>query len=364
MPAHGDIAYPYMGRAATPLVSSTEGAQQGRPAEAPLLEVRDLRVSLDIQGRLVTIVDRLSFTLAPGEVLGIVGESGCGKTVTARSIIGLNRIGGPYRLEGQVLFKGRDLLALDEAAMRKVRGAEIAMIFQHPMTSLNPLQRIGAQVAEMLATHTDLSRAAIRQETVELLRRVRIPHPERRVDDYPHQFSGGMRQRAMIAQALACKPSLLIADEPTTALDVTMQAQILDLIGRLQAQSGMAMILISHDLGVIAETAHRVMVMYAGQAVEMGEVEEVFRAPRHPYTAGLLRAIPAANRARVARLPSIGGTPPSLVEGRAQGCPFRPRCEFAHARCGEMPPLRRRDGTDHLDRCWLTEPPQTMALAS
>ena len=328
-----------------------------------LLEVRDLRISLTAPGPGGVIVDGLSFAVAPGEVLGIVGESGCGKTVTARSIIGLNRFDGRFRLAGQMLYKGRDLLRLDEAQMRAVRGKEIAMIFQDPMTSLNPLQRIGTQIGEMLATHTDLSRQAIRERTIELLRQVRIPQAEERIDDYPHQFSGGMRQRAMIALALACSPSLLIADEPTTALDVTTQLQILDLIRTLQEQSGMAVILITHDLGVVAEACHRVLVMYAGQCVEWGDASAVFHAPQHPYTVGLLAAIPAAHRARMARLPSIRGTPPMLSGERPAGCAFRPRCDLARSQCLEMPGLEQRAGRPgHLDRCWLPSKPATARL--
>jgi oligopeptide/dipeptide ABC transporter ATP-binding protein len=328
-----------------------------RPADR-LLEVRDLRISLNTPGPGGVIVDGLSFAVAPGEVLGIVGESGCGKTVTARSIIGLNRFDGRFRLDGEMLYKGRDLLRLDETQMRAVRGKEIAMIFQDPMTSLNPLQRIGTQIGEMLAAHTDLSRRAIRERSIELLRQVRIPQAEERVDDYPHQFSGGMRQRAMIALALACSPSLLIADEPTTALDVTTQLQILDLIRTLQEQSGMAVILITHDLGVVAEAARRVLVMYAGQCVEYGDASAVFHAPQHPYTAGLLAAIPGAHRARMARLPSIRGAPPTLSGEQPAGCAFRPRCDLAEARCLAMPPLERRAGRPgHLDRCWLPSKP-------
>jgi peptide/nickel transport system ATP-binding protein len=324
----------------------------------PLLEVSSLRVSLTRRGLGGVIVDGLSFSVAPGEVLGIVGESGCGKTITARSIAGLNRFDRRFRLEGRILYKGRDLLALDQKQMQAIAGREIAMIFQNPMTSLNPLQRVGTQIGEMLSTHTKLSRASIRHRTIELLREVRIPRPEERIDGYPHQFSGGMRQRAMIALALACRPSLLIADEPTTALDVTMQLQILDLIGGLQQQSGMAVILITHDLGVVAERAHRVMVMYAGQCVECGDTRQVFHNPQHPYTAGLLATIPAVDRAKADRLPSIGGMPPALGGERPPGCAFRPRCTLAGRQCLEMPELARRSGgPGHLDRCWLPQKP-------
>ncbi len=320
-----------------------------------LIDIRNLSVRLAAGQREAMLVDDVSFSVAKGEVLCIVGESGCGKTVTARSIIGLNRHDPRFRLSGQIRFAGRDLMQLDDAAMREVRGASIAMIFQDPMTSLNPLHRIGRQIGEVLAMHTKLSRSEIRQRTVDLLRQVGIPTPEARIADYPHQFSGGMRQRAMIAMALACSPSLLIADEPTTALDVTTQKQILTLIKQLKAEYGMGLILITHDLGIVAEIADRVMVMYAGRCVEIGAVRAVFRNPQHPYTAGLLASMPAANRNRTERLPSIRGVPPLLSEGRPEGCAFLARCDFALAQCRTIPPLTA-SGADpsHLDRCWLT----------
>jgi oligopeptide/dipeptide ABC transporter ATP-binding protein len=319
------------------------------PAARPLLDVQGLSVRLTHEAA-ANLVDDVSFSLRAGEVLCIVGESGCGKTVTARSIIGLNRNDPRFALSGRIDLDGVDLLALGEPQMRAVRGARIAMIFQDPMSSLNPLHRIGAQVGEALRAHTDLGRRAVRARTIDLLAQVGIPNPESRVDDYPHQFSGGMRQRAMIALALACNPSVLIADEPTTALDVTTQQQILLLIDRLRRQHGMAVVLITHDLGVVAGIADRVMVMYAGQCVEAGPVREVFHAPQHPYTAGLLASIPAANRARSERLPSIRGAPPVLSEGRPEGCAFRPRCDHAFDACGVPPVLA---GDDHLHRCWL-----------
>ncbi|MDW6023564.1 ABC transporter ATP-binding protein [Mesorhizobium sp. BAC0120] len=319
-----------------------------------LVDVRHLTVHLSMAQADVTLVEDVSFSVAPGEVLCVVGESGCGKTVTARSIIGLNRHNPNFRLDGEILFDGRDLMQLGDAEMRKVRGASIAMIFQDPMSSLNPLHRIGRQIGEALRLHTDLSRGAIRQRTLDLLKQVGIPNPQVRIDDYPHQFSGGMRQRAMIALALACSPKLLIADEPTTALDVTTQKQILTLLARLKDEYGMALILITHDLGIVAEIADRVMVMYAGQCVEIGEVRSVFRSPQHPYTAGLLASMPAANRARSTRLPSIRGTPPVLALGRATGCAFLPRCDFAFERCRSAPSLEGKVAdVGHLDRCWL-----------
>ncbi len=320
------------------------------PATRPLLDVKGLSVRLTHNAAAANLVDDVSFDLRAGEVLCIVGESGCGKTVTARSIIGLNRNDPRFALSGRIDLDGADLLALREPQMRTIRGARIAMIFQDPMTSLNPLHRIGSQIGESLRVHTDLGRAAIRKRTIELLAQVGIPNPEARLDDYPHQFSGGMRQRAMIALALACNPSVLIADEPTTALDVTTQQQILLLIDRLRREHGMAVVLITHDLGVVAGIADRVMVMYAGQCVESGPVREVFHAPQHPYTAGLLASSPAANRTRSARLPSIPGAPPILSEGRPAGCAFRPRCGHAFAACTEAPVLA---GAGHLHRCWL-----------
>jgi len=320
----------------------------------PLVDVRSLSVRINVGGRMATVVDDLSFSVAAGEVLCIVGESGCGKTVTARAVMGLSRSDPSFAFAGEIVFDGQNLMELDETEMRRVRGAGIGMIFQDPMTSLNPLHRIGEQIGEALATHGRGGRQLRRQLVIDLLQQVGIPNPEARIDDYPHQFSGGMRQRAMIAMALACGPSLLIADEPTTALDVTTQKQILTLISRLKAERGMTVMLITHDLGVVAEIADRVMVMYAGQCVETGLVRSVFGKPRHPYTARLLASIPAANRVRSARLPSIEGAPPVLTEGRPEGCPFRPRCNQAFDRCIELPPLMADAGdTDHFDRCWL-----------
>lgn len=318
-----------------------------------LLEVRNLGVALLRGHRETLLVEDLSFSVARGEVLCIVGESGCGKTITARSIIGLNRTDPQFRLRGALEFGGRDLLCLDERAMRAIRGARIAMIFQDPMSSLNPLQRIGTQIDEALALHTDLDRTARRLRTIELLTSVGIPRPETRIDDYPHQFSGGMRQRAMIALALAAGPELLIADEPTTALDVSTQAQILDLLSRLREETGMGIIFITHDLGVVAEIADRVLVMYAGECVEAGPVEEVLHRPQHPYTAALIASIPAADRGKVRRLPAIPGAPPVVSDGRPEGCPFRPRCAHAFGHCHDAPVLDPVGAPGHVVRCWL-----------
>jgi peptide/nickel transport system ATP-binding protein len=318
----------------------------------PLLDVRDLRVSFRTENGLVRAVDGVSFTLEAGHVLGIVGESGSGKSVSVMSIMQLIR--DPNAIfEGQVLYKGRDLMGLSQNDMRSVRGAEIAMIFQDPMTSLNPVYKVGWQIEEQLHAHERVARRAARARAIELLKAVGIPSPERRIDDYPHQFSGGMRQRVMIAIALACNPDLLIADEPTTALDVTIQAQILTLIDRLKVEFGSAVILITHDMGVVAKIAESVAVMYAGQIIEQGVVDDVFASPQHPYTWGLLGSIPRLDRPKPGRLPTIRGLPPSLID-LPEGCRFAPRCEHAHAACRVRPELLPRSGGAHLDRCILT----------
>jgi oligopeptide/dipeptide ABC transporter ATP-binding protein len=318
----------------------------------PLLEVRDLKVSFRTENGLVRAVDGVSFTLESGHVLGIVGESGAGKSVTVMSIMQLIR--DPNAIfEGEVLYKGRDLMGLSQRQMRSVRGAEIAMIFQDPMTSLNPVYKVGWQIEEQLHAHEKLARRAARARAVELLAAVGIPGASRRVDDYPHQFSGGMRQRVMIAIALACNPDLLIADEPTTALDVTIQAQILSLIQRLKVEFGSAVIVITHDMGVVAQIAETVAVMYAGQIVEQGGVDAVFARPQHPYAWGLLGSIPRLDRPKPGRLPTIRGLPPSLID-QPEGCSFAPRCDHAHAACRVRPELLPRSDSAHLDRCVLT----------
>jgi peptide/nickel transport system ATP-binding protein len=318
----------------------------------PLLEVRDLKVSFRTENGLVRAVDGVSFTLEAGHVLGIVGESGSGKSVTVMSIMQLIR--DPNAIfEGQVLYKGRDLMGLSQRQMRSVRGAEIAMIFQDPMTSLNPVYRVGWQIEEQLHAHERLARRAARARAIELLAAVGIPSAGRRIDDYPHQFSGGMRQRVMIAIALACNPDLLIADEPTTALDVTIQAQILSLIDRLKVEFGSAVIVITHDMGVVAQIAETVAVMYAGQIVELGGVDAVFARPQHPYAWGLLGSIPRLDRPKPGRLPTIRGLPPSLID-LPEGCSFAPRCDHAHAACRVRPELLPRSDQGHLDRCVLT----------
>jgi peptide/nickel transport system ATP-binding protein len=318
----------------------------------PLLDVKDLKVRFATEDGIVQAVAGISFQLEPGKVLGIVGESGSGKSVTAMTIMGLTR-GVNARFEGEVLYNGTDLLQISESGMQEYRGNEIGMIFQDPMTSLNPVYRIGAQIAEAIRAHEEIDKRGARARAVELLRQVGIPNPESRVDDYPHQFSGGMRQRAMIAMALSCNPSILIADEPTTALDVTIQAQIVDLIGRLKDDFKSAVIFITHDLGVIAEIADEIIVMYAGRVVEQGSTRDVFYDPQMPYTWGLLGSIPRLDRPRVERLHTIDGAPPSLIN-LPEGCKFRPRCPHAFEKCMEEPQLENRvEAPGHLDRCWL-----------
>jgi peptide/nickel transport system ATP-binding protein len=320
-----------------------------------LLEVRDLKVSFRTEDGVVKAVDGVSFTLQKGEVLGIVGESGSGKSVSMMSVMRL--IIDPNAVfEGEVIYKGRDLMKLGQDEMREVRGAEIAMIFQDPMTSLNPVYRVGWQIAEQIREHEGATKQQAHTRAAELLAAVGIPNPRQRVDDYPHQFSGGMRQRVMIATALSCNPDLLIADEPTTALDVTIQAQILELIGRLRTDFGSAVVLITHDMGVVADVADRVMVMYAGRVVERGSKSELFYDPQHPYTWGLLGSIPRLDRPKPNRLTAIRGMPPSLIN-LPEGCSFGPRCPHRFDRCGQVPELTNKIGNGHLDACFLE--PQT-----
>jgi len=319
-----------------------------------LLSVRDLRVGFVTEGGRLQAVDGVSFELTPGEVLAIVGESGSGKSVTAQTLIGLTRSPNA-RIEGSVRLRGSELIEADDEALRKVRGAQIGMVFQDPMTSFNPVYRIGAQITEAIRAHRpQTSKSQGRERAIELLDSVGIPNAAQRIDDYPHEFSGGMRQRAMIAMALALEPDLLIADEPTTALDVTVQAQILALLARLNRERNLATILITHDLGVVAEVADRVLVMYGGRVVERGTLDEIFYDPQHPYTWGLLGSLTRMDRDRPERLPQISGAPPSLLD-LPQGCSFRPRCPHEFGRCSQLPGLEARlaDAPSHLDRCWL-----------
>jgi peptide/nickel transport system ATP-binding protein len=321
----------------------------------PLLSVRDLRTHFFSIDGVTRAVDGVSFDVAAGETLGVVGESGCGKSVTALSILRLLPDKAGRIVGGEVMFEGENLAALGEAAMRRIRGNRIAMIFQEPMTSLNPVFTIGEQIAEAVRIHEGLDNKAAEQRAVEMLRLVRIPDPERRVKDYPHQFSGGMRQRAMIAMALACGPRLLIADEPTTALDVTIQAQILKLIRDLQDRTGTAVILITHDLGVVAETCDRVAVVYAGRKVEEAPILELFERPLHPYTRGLMASLPRMHKGRRrGRLNEIPGIVPSLREP-IPGCSFAPRCPMAVARCTVEAPALRTLGDRHTVACHEAE---------
>jgi len=315
---------------------------------APLLQVERLRTHFDTLAGTVRSVDGVSFSVEAGETLGIVGESGCGKSVTAMSIMRLVPT-PPGRHAGAVRYREADLLTLPEAAMRRIRGDRISMIFQEPMTSLNPVLSVGRQIAESVQQHQKVGRRQAFERAVEMLRLVQIPEPERRAQEFPHQLSGGMRQRVMIAIALACRPDLLIADEPTTALDVTIQAQILDLIRRLQRELGMGVILITHDLGVVAEACHRVLVMYAGRKVEQAPVLALFERPLHPYTRALMASMPAMNT-RARRLAEIPGIVPALHE-LGQGCAFAPRCAYADERCRREAPLLADHGGAHLVAC-------------
>jgi oligopeptide/dipeptide ABC transporter ATP-binding protein len=316
-----------------------------------LLEVRDLKVSFRTEDGIVRAVDGVSFTVSEGETLGIVGESGSGKSVTMMSVMRLI-IDPNAEFDGEVIYKGRDLMSLGPAELRQIRGSEIAMIFQDPMTSLNPVYRVGWQISEQIRAHEQVSRQAARARTIELLAAVGIPHPAERVDDYPHQFSGGMRQRVMIAMALSCSPSLLIADEPTTALDVTIQAQILKLIMKLKNELGSAVVLITHDMGVVADVADRVAVMYAGRIIEQGSKNDVFYDAQHPYTWGLLGSIARIDRPKPRRLTAIRGLPPSLIN-LPPGCAFAARCPQRFDMCDQVPALAPRAAFDHTDACHL-----------
>jgi peptide/nickel transport system ATP-binding protein len=328
----------------------------------PLLTVDDLRVGFATEDGRVQAVDGVSFQLEPGEVLAIVGESGSGKSVTAQTIIGLTR-GPNSRIEGSVKLSGEELTTQSESELQKIRGSKIAMIFQDPMTSMNPVYTVGKQIIEAMRAHDhSIGKKDGHQRAIGLLEAVGIPDAERRVDAYPHEFSGGMRQRAMIAMGLALEPSVLIADEPTTALDVTIQAQILDLIQDLNKSRGLATILITHDLGVVAEVADRVLVMYGGKVVERGTLDDIFYDPQHPYTWGLLGSLTRIDQPRPHRLPQISGAPPSLLN-LPTGCAFRPRCPHEFGKCSQVPGLESRltENLNHRDRCWL-EPDQKRAL--
>ena len=319
-----------------------------------LLDIRGLKTHFKTDDGWLHAVDGVDIAIDRGETVGVVGESGCGKSVTAMSVLKLLPMPPGRIVGGQILWQGRDIVPMNDEAMRAIRMKEIAIVFQEPMTSLNPVYTVGEQIAEGLVLHEGLSKKDALSRAVEMLKLVHIPTPERRVNDYPHQFSGGMRQRVMIAMALSCKPKLLIADEPTTALDVTIQAQILDLLTELKSEFGMAIMLITHAMGVVAEVAQRVVVMYAGKVVEEATVEELFAHPRHPYTQGLIRSIPRIDTAasHKVRLETISGTVPKLIAPK-EGCRFAPRCKFAMVACSSATPALREVAPGHKVACIL-----------
>ncbi len=325
-------------------------------APTTVLEVSDLKTVFKTRDGAVHAVNGVSFSVATGELLGVVGESGSGKSVTMMSLLKLLPSPPAEIVEGSVRFEGRDVLSMDDEQMRALRGGDIGFVFQDPMTSLNPVFTVGFQIVESLREHLDISKKDARKRAAELLAKVGIAQPEQRLKDYPHQFSGGMRQRVMIAMALACQPKLLIADEPTTALDVTIQAQILELIRELRNDQGMGIIWITHDLGVVAGIADRVMVMYGGQIVEHARVADLFKNPRHPYTKALLATIPSVDASRSERLYSIAGQPPNLSQ-HPTSCPFAPRCEHAFDRCLKENPPVMQVSDNHDVACWLGREP-------
>jgi peptide/nickel transport system ATP-binding protein len=342
-------------RSGRELAAQAADGDTGESAPTAMLDVRNLRIHFPTDDGLVKAVDGVSFSLDRGRTLGVVGESGSGKSVTSLGILGLyNRENS--QISGKIYLDGEDVVAASQARVRELRGSKMAMIFQDPLSALHPYYTVGNQIAEAYLIHNKVGKKAARAHAVDLLNRVGIPQAATRVDDYPHQFSGGMRQRAMIAMALSCDPELLIADEPTTALDVTVQAQILDLISDLQQEYGSAVIIITHDLGVVAELADDVLVMYAGRMAEYGSSEDIFGSPGHPYAWGLLGSMPRMNRARMERLLSIRGTPPSLINV-PPGCPFHPRCDYAgmnNGRCEQEVPLLRPVGPGHMVACHLS----------
>ena len=320
----------------------------------PELLVKNLKVSFAVLKKELIAVRGISYQLNQGEILALVGESGCGKTVSALSILRLIQEPPGKIMSGEILFSGKDLLKLKKKELQNLRGKDIAMIFQDPMTSLNPVLTIGEQIIETLLRHTSLSRKKAREKSFRLLEQVEIPSPKQKLDQYPHQLSGGMRQRAMIAMALSCSPRILIADEPTTALDVLIQAQILSLLKRIKNDTQMSILLITHDLGVVAEVAERVMVMYAGEIVESGLVDDIFRSPLHPYTLGLMESIPKleTTQQKLPKLKEISGTVPSLLQVPT-GCPFHPRCSAAETRCKTDKPKLKEISQTHSVSCWL-----------
>jgi len=321
-----------------------------------ILEVKDLRVSFHTYAGEVQSVRGVSFELNKGETLAVVGESGCGKTITSKSIMGLIPMPpGEIKEGSEILFDGKDVVKMSKKELRELRGAEISMIFQDPMTSLNPTMTVGKQIAESLIIHRGMNKKEALEEAIKMLKLVGLPNAEKRSKQYPHEFSGGMRQRAMIAIALACNPEILIADEPTTALDVTIQAQIMELIADLQKKLGTAVILVTHDLGVVADVAHKIQVMYAGQIIERGTKDEIFYNPKHPYTWALLQSVPRLDTKNKDKLYSLGGTPPDLIKPPV-GCPFADRCEYCMEICKEMMPDTNVVTDTHQVSCWLYHP--------
>ncbi len=326
----------------------------GNGRRGPILEVRNLKTQFQTQDGIVKAVDDVSFYVMPGETLGVVGESGCGKSMTGLSIMRLIPSPPGKIVAGEILFNGDDILRMSDDQVRSIRGNDIAMIFQDPMTSLNPVLTINRQISEALQLHMGMNKSQARQRTIELLRMVGIPNAEERIDQYPHQFSGGMRQRVMIAMALSCNPKLLIADEPTTALDVTIQAQILDLMRVLQTERDTGVILVTHSMGVVAGMADRIQVMYAGHIVETSSTEEIFANPRHPYTVGLLKSIPRLDATRKEKLEPIRGLPPDLID-LPDMCPFVPRCNYAREKCEQKNPPLLEVKPGHWSACWFWE---------
>lgn len=317
-----------------------------------LLQVKDLKTYFFIRGSVVKAVDGISYYIKEAETIGLAGESGCGKSVSALSVMRLIPNPPGKIVSGEIIFDGKDLLTLDEEEMRRIRGGRIAMIFQEPLTSLNPVLTVGHQISEALEIHLGMNKQAAKRRSAQLLQLVAIPDAEKRLDDYPHQFSGGMRQRVMIAMALSCSPKLLIADEPTTAVDVTIQAQLLELMKDMTERFGTSLILITHNLGVIARYAQSVYIMYAGKIVEVGSAKDVYSTPRHPYTEGLLASVPRLDIPRKTRLTPIQGEPPDMVN-LPVGCAFQPRCGYALRRCVEEAPLSRLIGENHYVACWV-----------
>ncbi|TPG20248.1 ABC transporter ATP-binding protein [Variovorax guangxiensis] len=331
-----------------------------------LLKVENLQVEFRTRRGAALVLNGVDFELHAGETLCVVGESGCGKSMTALALLGLISMPPGRVKEGRILFQGEDLLKASQARLREVRGNRISMIFQEPMTSLNPVFTVGDQIAESLRLHRGLDKQAARDSAIDMLRQVGIPAPERRVDEYPHQLSGGMRQRVMIAIALACQPDVLIADEPTTALDVTVQAQIFDLLRALQRDKGTAIVLITHDMGAVAEMADRVIVMYAGRVIEQGTTDQVIGDPQHPYTRGLIACLPELGSSQLGarvELQEIAGVVPSIWE-LGSGCAFRERCPHAHDRCDQLPPLFSAHGSRHAAACWLLEAPAALEVSA